>query len=99
LVGSLTVILINNQGGGIFENLPVAQLSEFEKCFSTPQNCDFKKMCEAHSLDHLLCENDEELISFLHNPPEQGVRVIEIRTNRKADRDTRRHLLALYPHN
>lgn len=99
LVGSLTVILINNQGGGIFENLPVAQLSEFEKCFSTPQKCDFKKLCQAHSLEHLLCENEEELISFLHHPPVQGVRVIEIRTDRKTDRDTRRHLLALSPNN
>jgi len=97
LIGSLTVILINNQGGGIFEHLPVAQLSEFEKCFSTPQNCDFKKLCEAHALEHLLCENEKDLISFLHNPPVQGMRVIEIRTDRKADRDTRRHLLALSP--
>ena len=99
LVGSLTVILVNNQGGGIFENLPVAQLSEFEKCFSTPQKCDFKKLCQAHSLEHFLCENEEELISFLHKPPLQGVRVIEIRTDRKADRDTRRHLLSLSPNN
>ena len=99
LVGSLTVILINNQGGGIFENLPVAQLSEFEKCFSTPQKCDFKKLCESHSIEHFLCENEEELMSSLHHPPAQGVRVIEIRTDRKADRDTRRHLLALSPKN
>ena len=36
LRGNLTVILVNNAGGGIFEHLPVAAIEpEFEKYFAT----------------------------------------------------------------
>ena len=63
LIGSLTVLLINNQGGGIFENLAVANLPEFEKCFATPQTCDFAKLCAAHSVEYLLLQGENELIS------------------------------------
>jgi 2-succinyl-5-enolpyruvyl-6-hydroxy-3-cyclohexene-1-carboxylate synthase len=95
LIGSLTVLLINNQGGGIFENLAVANLPEFEKCFATPQSCDFAKLCAAHSVEHLLLQDENELISHIKNPPKEGIRVIEIRTDRKADRKVRQKLLSL----
>ena len=95
LIGSLTVFLINNQGGGIFENLAVANLPEFEKCFATPQTCDFAKLCAAHSVEYLLLKEENELISHIANPPPRGVRVIEIRTDRKADRKVRQKLLSL----
>ena len=51
LSGNLTVFLVNNQGGGIFENLPVAGLPAFEKCFATPQECNFKMLCKAHGVE------------------------------------------------
>lgn len=95
LIGSLTVLLINNQGGGIFENLSVANLSEFEKCFATPQTCDFAKLCAAHSVEYLLLKEENELISHVKSPPKEGIRVIEIRTDRKADRKVRKKLLSL----
>jgi 2-succinyl-5-enolpyruvyl-6-hydroxy-3-cyclohexene-1-carboxylate synthase len=95
LKGSLTVLLINNQGGGIFENLSVANLPEFEKCFATPQSCDFAKLCAAHEVEYILLEKEDALISFLANPPPAGIRVIEIRTDRKADLKVRQKLLSL----
>ena len=95
LIGSLTILLINNQGGGIFENLAVANLPEFEKCFATPQSCDFAKLCAAHSVEHLLLQDENELISHIKSPPKEGIRVIEIRTDRKADRKVRQNLLSL----
>jgi len=97
LIGSLTIIIINNQGGGIFENLPVANLPEFEKCFATPQSCDFAKLCSAHAVQYLHNEGEKELIAHIINPPRQGIRVIEIRTDRKADREVRQRLLSLTP--
>jgi 2-succinyl-5-enolpyruvyl-6-hydroxy-3-cyclohexene-1-carboxylate synthase len=46
LRGSLTIVLINNRGGGIFEHLPVAQFDPpFEEYFATPQTVDFAKLC------------------------------------------------------
>ena len=97
LIGSLTVLLINNQGGGIFENLPVANLPEFEKCFATPQSCDFARLCSAHSVEYILNEGEKELIEQITNPPESGIRVIELRTDRKADRLVRQQLLSQVP--
>ncbi len=95
--GSLTIFLINNQGGGIFENLSVAGLPAFEKCFATPQDCNFKLLCEAHGVEHVLPENWEDLIELIQSAPSSGIRTIEIRTDRKKDRDTRRELLGLGP--
>jgi 2-succinyl-5-enolpyruvyl-6-hydroxy-3-cyclohexene-1-carboxylate synthase len=95
LIGSLTVLLINNQGGGIFENLCVANLPEFEKCFATPQTCDFAKLCAAHSVEYLLLQEENELISHIKSPPKEGIRVIEIRTDRKVDRKVRQNLVSL----
>ena len=95
--GSLTIFLINNQGGGIFENLSVAGLPAFEKCFATPQDCNFKLLCEAHGVEHVLPGNWEKLIELIQSSPPSGIRVIEIRTDRKKDRDTRRELLSLGP--
>jgi 2-succinyl-5-enolpyruvyl-6-hydroxy-3-cyclohexene-1-carboxylate synthase len=95
LIGSLTILLINNEGGGIFENLSVANLPEFEKCFATPQTCDFAKLCAAHSVEYLLLQDENKLISHIKSPPKEGIRVIEIRTDRKADRKVRQNLLSL----
>lgn len=95
--GSLTVFLVNNQGGGIFENLSVAGLPAFEKCFATPQDCNFKMLCEAHGVEHVLPGNWKELIELIQSYPASGIRVVEIRTDRKKDRDTRRELLSFGP--
>ena len=95
--GSLTVFLINNQGGGIFENLPIAGEPEFEKCFVTPQSCDFLHICKAHGIDFIRASNWSEVIDYIKNPIDSGIRVIEIETDRKADRETRQSLLSLSP--
>ena len=44
LKGSLTVLVINNNGGGIFEHLPISKRVEFEKCFATPQTVDLEAL-------------------------------------------------------
>jgi 2-succinyl-5-enolpyruvyl-6-hydroxy-3-cyclohexene-1-carboxylate synthase len=95
--GNLTVFLVNNQGGGIFENLPVAGLPAFEKCFATPQDCNFKMLCEAHDVEYNLPADWDELIGLIESSPPSGIRVIEIVTDRKKDRDTRLELLSLGP--
>ena len=95
--GTLTVFLVNNQGGGIFENLPVAGLPAFEKCFATPQDCNFKMLCEAHGVEYYLPDDWNALIELIEFSTPSGIRVIEIRTDRKKDRNTRIELLGLAP--
>ena len=95
--GSLTVFLVDNQGGGIFENLPVAGLPAFEKCFATPQQCNFRMLCEAHQIEFITPADWPALVALMAEPSPAGIRVIEIKTDRKRDRTIRRELLGLGP--
>jgi len=95
LRGSLTVVLINNQGGGIFEHLPVAQFDPiFEEFFATPQTIDFAKLCAAHGVGHTHVEDWRHFESLISTLPAEGVRVLEIATSRKRDAAWRKETFA-----
>lgn len=92
--GSLTVFLINNEGGGIFEKLSMAQFDPpFEKYFATPQAVDFAKLAEAHRIPHLMPNSWAEIAEIATQLPERGLRIVEIKTDRKADLSTRAKIL------
>lgn len=86
LKGSLTVVLINNQGGGIFEHLPVSQLKgTFEKYFATPQSVQLDTLCQAYGVLHQRALDWAAFVEAIEVLPKSGVRVIEFLTDRKAD--------------
>ena len=94
LAGSLTIVLINNAGGGIFEHLPVAKFEPpFERYFATPQSVDFGQLCGAHNVAHQIVDEWAILERELRTLPNEGVRVLEVRTDRKRDAATRKSLL------
>ena len=95
--GSLNILLINNDGGGIFENLPIAGQPEFEKCFATPQYINFKNLCQSHNIDYKKPKNWKDVIKLIKKPIKNGIRVVEIKTDRKSDIKTRQKLLAIGP--
>ena len=82
--GDLTVVVINNQGGGIFNHLAVAKHARFEQLWGTPQATDLGKLCAAHKVRHDLAEGWSSLRRLLEVRG-KGVRVIEFRTDREAD--------------
>ncbi len=85
-VGHLTIVLINNNGGGIFEMLPISQFDPpFEEFFATPQAVNFAQLCCTYGVEHQLIQSWEELKQLLNPLPSKGIRVLELRTNRKAD--------------
>ena len=89
--GSLTVVLINNRGGGIFEHLPVAQFDPpFEEFFATPQGIDFARLCAAHGVEHVLVRNWAHFTQLVAQLPGRGLRVLELPTDRQADAARRR---------
>lgn len=93
LAGHLTIVLINNQGGGIFESLPIAQFDPpFEEFFATPQAIDFAQLCRTYNVEHELIQSWQHLSESLNFLPDQGIRVLEVRCNRKADAQMRREL-------
>jgi 2-succinyl-5-enolpyruvyl-6-hydroxy-3-cyclohexene-1-carboxylate synthase len=95
LRGSLTIVLINNRGGGIFEHLPVAQFDPiFEEFFATPQEIDFAPLCAAHGVGHVHVEDWSHFESLITTLPGQGVRVLEVGTDRKRDAGWRKEAFA-----
>lgn len=95
LKGSLTVVLINNNGGGIFEHLPVARFDPvFEEFFATPQGVDFGKLCSAHGVGHVHVEDWPHFEGLISTLPAQGMRVLEITADRKRDAAWRKEAFA-----
>jgi 2-succinyl-5-enolpyruvyl-6-hydroxy-3-cyclohexene-1-carboxylate synthase len=91
--GSLTIVLINNRGGGIFEHLPVARFEPpFEEFFATPQEVDVAGLCAAHGVDHALVPGWDAFTGLVSSLPPAGIRVLEVRTDRKRDAAGRRDL-------
>ena len=96
-VGHLTIILINNNGGGIFEMLPISKFEPpFEDFFATPQNIDFGKLCATYSVEHELINSWEQLQQKLKKFPSTGIRVLELQTNRKLDAKWRQESLGKF---
>ena len=95
LRGSLTVVLINNRGGGIFEHLPVAQFDPpFEEFFATPKEADFGKLCASYGVEHVTVHDWAQFTELVSVLPASGVRVLEVWTNRKRDTEARKALYA-----
>lgn len=83
--GDLLVILINNDGGGIFEHLPIAESDHFENYFATPQTINFNQLCESHGVNYQAVEDAETLLMEVRSIAGNGLKVIEIVTDRKND--------------
>ena len=95
LRGSLTIILINNEGGGIFGHLPVAQFAEtFDKYFATPQKVDFRQLSSSYGVKHFVVRDLAHLAGLLRRLPAQGVRLLEVRTDRRHDAGFRKTLFS-----
>ncbi len=93
LAGSLTIVLLNNQGGGIFEGLAIAAFDPpFEEYFATPQAVDFQRLCATYGVEYQRLRDQSSLALALQELPPQGVRLLEIRTNRRAEAHWRQAL-------
>lgn len=93
--GGLTIVLINNHGGGIFEHLPVAQMEPpFEEFFATPQDVDFAILSQAYDVQHVVVQDWRHFETLVGTLPADGIRVLEVRTDRKRDAATRKTMFA-----
>lgn len=79
---SLTVILINNNGGRIFEMLPISKLSSNVKdYFVTPHNLDFKKITTVFDGQHYQIKSWTDFKSKLLKSTNKYFSVLEIKTD------------------
>lgn len=94
LVGHLTIILVNNNGGGIFEMLPIATFDPpFEEFFATPQNINFAQLASTYNITYQKITNWQQLLDQLNPLPLTGIRLLEIQTDRKYDAQWRKENL------
>lgn len=93
--GHLTIILSNNNGGGIFELLAIAQYDPpFETFFATPQKVNIAALCQAYGVTYHRVESWQQLAHLLNPLPLSGIRVLEVPTDRKADAQFRNTLFS-----
>jgi 2-succinyl-5-enolpyruvyl-6-hydroxy-3-cyclohexene-1-carboxylate synthase len=78
----LCVMVVNNDGGGIFSTLEQAAFPEsFERIFGTPHGADFGALAAAAGLPYRRLDSAADLPEALGGA---GLRVVEIRTDRSA---------------
>lgn len=61
----LTIVVLNNGGGGIFSYLPQAGLAEFRQLWQTPQHLDFSALAQAYGVAYARAANPEEFAAVL----------------------------------
>lgn len=78
----LTIVVTNNNGGGIFSFLPQSQADEyFEDMFGTPQDLDVMQITKLYGGSYQEVVSESEL-EKVRQTPWSGLRVIEIKTTR-----------------
>jgi 2-succinyl-5-enolpyruvyl-6-hydroxy-3-cyclohexene-1-carboxylate synthase len=96
LRGRLTVVLIDNGGGGIFEQLPIRELPasdlDFERLFAMPQPVDACALASVHGIPVRTVAKPADLASDLAWALQQPCALLRIRTDRHRDADLRRRL-------
>ncbi|QPN58389.1 2-succinyl-5-enolpyruvyl-6-hydroxy-3-cyclohexene-1-carboxylic-acid synthase [Synechococcus sp. CBW1107] len=94
LRGRLTVVLIENGGGGIFEQLPIRATAglDFERLFAMGQPLDHTSLAAAHGVPWRRVAALTELEGALDWALEQPVALLEVRTDRRADALLRQRL-------
>lgn len=91
----LTVVVFNDDGGGIFSLLEqgVPEHREpFERVFGTPHGTDLGQLCAAHGVEHVLVRQRSEFREALR--PRPGLRVVEVRADRASLRGVHERLHA-----
>jgi 2-succinyl-5-enolpyruvyl-6-hydroxy-3-cyclohexene-1-carboxylate synthase len=92
----LVVVVVNNDGGGIFSFLPVAQRTpHFERFFGTPHGVDFAHLAQLARASlkrpRTLVDLTTDVQDGLRQP---GLHLIEVRTERASNVEAHRSLNA-----
>ncbi|MBX0328272.1 2-succinyl-5-enolpyruvyl-6-hydroxy-3-cyclohexene-1-carboxylic-acid synthase [Oscillochloris sp. ZM17-4] len=81
---SLTIVLINNDGGGIFSFLPQASEQDvFEPLFGTPHGLDFRPLAELYGATYSHAASWPEFRAAVGaGVARRGLHIVEVRTER-----------------
>lgn len=93
----LTVVVVNDDGGGIFSTLEYGdparsatpeQAAATERVFGTPHGTDLAALCAAHHVQHVRADSLAGLADLLAPRP-RGIRVVEVPVDRAGHRRLR----------
>jgi 2-succinyl-5-enolpyruvyl-6-hydroxy-3-cyclohexene-1-carboxylate synthase len=90
-VPDLTLVVVNNDGGGIFSLLPQANIepATFERVFGTPHGVSFADVARGYGIDHIVVDDLDDLMTT-----PKGLRIAEVRTDRLANAELHRRMTA-----
>jgi len=95
LTAELRVVLIDNAGGGVFEQLPIPRQSmDFDRLFAMPQSCDAMALAAAHGVaarDANAMESLADDLQWLLEPGD-AIRLLRCSTDRARDARLRQRL-------
>lgn len=88
---AITIILVDNNGGGIFQMLPIAGYGEvFEEFFTASQNIDFKNIVKGFGADYIKIKNTAQFRDELKRKRFNRSRVLHIKTDSRLSFDLRK---------
>ena len=91
---NVTIVLVNNNGGGIFSFLPQSKVEKhFEALFGTPTGMDFEHAVKLYEGDYMRAGNwpdFQKAVTYSIN--NKGLKVIEVPTNRAENEEIHRKL-------
>jgi 2-succinyl-5-enolpyruvyl-6-hydroxy-3-cyclohexene-1-carboxylate synthase len=94
----VTIVLLNNNGGGIFQRLPVNQFDpEFTEHFVTPHDLDYAHVAALYGLRHVRPRTRAEFHAALNSSFADASRsfLIEVQTDAKVDLAARKQLFTV----
>lgn len=98
---SLDVVVINDGGGAIFDQLEHGEVGRrpghaevVERLFGTPQTVDIEALADAYQHEYVYTDTLEDLRRALQHPDDRlGIRLIEVRTDRSRLRNLHERIL------
>jgi hypothetical protein len=91
----ITIVLLNNDGGGIFHRLPISQHDpDFTDYFVTPHGLDFSHAAKLYGLEYVqVTERDDFREAFANSINQRSSMIIEVRTDAKHDLQRRNEIV------
>jgi 2-succinyl-5-enolpyruvyl-6-hydroxy-3-cyclohexene-1-carboxylate synthase len=91
----VTIVLLNNDGGGIFNRLPINKFEpEFTDYFLTPHGLDFSHAAKLYGLDYIVANSrDEFRKAFSERVGGKQSTIIEVQTDSRKDEARRQEIV------
>ena len=91
----VTIVIMNNDGGGIFSYLPQSKVTNhYEELFGTPTGLTFEHIATMYDAQYAAVHTPEAFTTELARPKDKPVRIIEVFTDRQVSVEAHRGLWA-----